>query len=363
MQHIITDLFMHIYQRRPSYAELKQHMHMSYDAVLDKTFAEHIISCGSIQQCEEPMIFIPRDAGFFSVFNYYIGLIYIGIKAYPLYNRQLFLTHNGDLNKHFCYWTQEENAWMSYLSPIVFHEGDDTHVNIMNSISQMKITKGEQTPCEIRNPYFTKLLMTKKELWEIWRYRMNTVYTRYIHFSDKLSSRVDTFWNANVNKEKEYVIGIHYRHPSHHVESGRIYPSDYYQEVKKITTLLPDKDKDVKIFIASDNDLGIMAFNYYFDCFYMSDVERCSLDSVLEWAFARGDGGKSDAVDFIDGVGYQYHYQKCANNDYDEKHGADVICETLALSRCDYVVHGISNIALAVSYINPHVIMHPILPK
>ena len=354
---------MHIFQRRPSYAEIKNYLNMSYDAALDKAFVEHIISGGSPSPLVEPVIYIPRDAGFFSVFNFYIGLLYAGFQAYPFYNRPLFLTHNGGVNKHFCYWTKEENAWNSYFDPILFHEGDDTHKNLA-SVTKMRITIGEKAPCEFRNPYFTKLLMQKSELWDVWRHRVHDVYSRHIRVSEKIQNRVDAFWDANV--DGHYVIGIHYRHPSHHVESGRIYLYDYLQEVNKVIDKLAEKEKArLKIFIASDNELGIMAFTHFFreiQPFYMLDVDRCNVDSILQWAFARGDGGKSNTDDFINGIGYQYHYKKCANDDFDERYGEDVMCETSALSRCHHVVHGVSNIALAVSYINPSISMHPILP-
>ena len=361
----LQDLFMHIYKRKPSQEEAKNYMYLERDEALRKVFADYIGSWPPGLSCShDTQIFIPRDAGFFSVFNFLMGLLYMGTKAYPYYNKQVFMMRNG-VNKHFCYWTDKENAWMDYFMPL-----DDEHEDITKSMykddaRRVKIVSGEDAPCEFRSPFFIKMLMTNRDLWSLWRHRVHDVYNKHIRVTDKIQERVDRFWKANVDSSghKHYVIGVHFRHPSHYVEGGKIFFADYFRKIEQIINTIPDTDIYVKIFIASDTEWGIMAFKHHYKWvspFYMQDIERCSVDNLLEWGYARGEG-KSDDMDFINGVGYQYHYTKCAGQEFNARHGQDVLCEVLALSRCDCVVHTVSNIALAVSYMNPNIEMHPIV--
>jgi hypothetical protein len=356
----VQDLFMYIYKRKPSKEEASKYAHLEGEEALHKAFADYIVSSPpGGAAAAPPQVFVPRDAGFFSVFNFLMGLLYNGTRAYPYYNMQAFMMRHGGVNQHFCYWTNKENAWMDYFEPL-----DDEHENITAAHGSLAIVSGEDAPCEFRGPFFIKLLMQNRDLWTLWRHRVNSVYNRHIRVRDKIQQRVNRFWKANViNSHTHYIIGVHYRHPSHFVEGGKIYFADYFRKIEEILRRIPDKDVFVKIFIASDTDVGIMAFTHRFKWvapFYMHDVERCSIDNFLEWAHARG---TADNMDFINGVGYQYHYTKCAAKDFSSRHGEDVLCEVLALSRCDCVVHTVSNVALAVSYMNPNVEMHPIMAK
>lgn len=142
-------------------------------------------------------------------------------------------------------------------------------------------------------------------------------------------------------------IGVHYRHPSHSCEQGYVYFQDYFKIIDSL-------DQTAKIFLATDNDLGVIAFKdrYGDRIVYRKEAKRTNIDNILRWAYSSSKG-KPDNQGFIDNEGFQVHYDSKPSISM----GIDVIVDTLCLARCGCFVHTISNIAQAVSYINPGIHM------
>ena len=73
----------------------------------------------------------------------------------------------------------------------------------------------------------------------------------------------------------------------------------------------------------------------------------------LHWAFGLADG-KADHVGFINGKGYELHHKRVKQNN-NKKMTIDLLKEVLCLSKCNQLINNISNIPLAISYINPNI--------
>lgn len=292
--------------------------------------------------------FIPRDAGFFSVFNFLIGSIEQQLHAYPLFNKKIFEHYNHQPPKHFCYWGSNNNSWFDYFGPISYYDDDDTHIS--KKIYELPIINGSHIASEeFTHPAAIKKLFLDYDRFNSWRHRIHEIYQQYIHLNQNITTIAD---NIFYNIGDTPTIGIHYRHPSHSIESGCLYLKDYFQ---KIDSLLI-KHPDAKIFIASDTMFGILAFKekYPDQIFYIDTVDRLDLDNILQWAFALIKHNNIDVVGFINNKGYELQHQQSENSTIDpSKLTTDLLTETICLSKCDYLVHGLSNIALAISYINP----------
>lgn len=299
----------------------------------------------------EPCCFIPRDAGFFSVFNFFLGALIAGQRLYPYYNKKAFQDVHKE-NKHFCYWSGRDNSWFDYFEPVSFFKGDNIHEGY--EYTKYRISHGEAAGGEFRNPIVYGKMMNSPELWKPWRKMVNSVVRKYIHIKEHIIDAVDDFWV--INNLGNNVIGVHYRHPSHYVESGKVFLRDYFE---KIDTILLEHPA-AKIFLATDNELGLMAFSHRYNgrVTYIPEVTRVEVDNILEWAHEK----KGDIMDFVDGRGYQLHYTLCGS-ERGSKAGEDILKEVLCLSKCKWFVHVISNVALAVSYFNPDLDMHTVLSK
>lgn len=292
----------------------------------------------------EPSLFVPRDAGFFSVFNFLIGSIMTGTRVYPYYNKEIFLKLTKGVNKHFCYWTDNvENCWFEYFEPIQYYPGDDEHTT--KKIHDYRITGGEFSGGEFREPKLYRKLVLNTVLFNLWRKAVNKIFNKFIKIKQPIIDSVNTFWKDNNLTD---VIGVHYRHPSHFVENGHVLIRDYTKHIDKILSTNPN----AKIFLATDTDFGIAAFRmkYQDKIVILPDIQRLELDNILEWAYAKCQKDAiSDEMDFINNKGYQLHYSLINKQN---NAGHDILKEALCLAKCKWIVHGISNISLAVCYMN-----------
>ena len=63
-----------------------------------------------------PYTFIPRDAGFFSVFNFIAGELYDGRRVYPLFELEEYLKYRSE-NRHFAYFGPQGHQQLVRLFP------------------------------------------------------------------------------------------------------------------------------------------------------------------------------------------------------------------------------------------------------
>ena len=292
--------------------------------------------------------FVPRDAGFFSVFNFYIGSLASGDRVYPYFNKKSLLLLNQNINDHFCYWTDKDNCWFDYFEKVSFYEKDNTHEDVKQMLF-FRMTNGSDKASDFfRFPKETEKLISNEGLFSKWRKEISPFYKKYIRFNKDIIKGVDSFWSKN--KLSNNTIGVHYRHPSHSIESGQLYLKQYFDEVDKRL----DKNSTSDVFLASDNDFGILAFKqrYKDKIKYIEDIKRLDLDNFLAWSFSLANRkAEVDSVGFIGGKGLELHHttDKNINN---KKMTQDLLKEVICLSRCDSLICSQSNISLALSYMN-----------
>lgn len=294
---------------------------------------------------DTPMLFVPRDAGFLSVFNYYIGMLTMRNRIYPIWNYDKFLKTNGiDAPKHFAYFNSaSDNSWYEFFERVEFFPGD------AGPTLEHPVTQGIECPSQFRSPGEFKDVIGNS----MWREATHNVFKQYIRLTPALRERVDTIKREYISTDADKTtIGVHFRHPSHCCEQGIVLLRDYFREIDKII----DSHPNVWIYLATDNDLGVLAFSqrYGTRLGYIQDITRTSLDNLLEWAYERGTS-HTDSMGFIGGKGYELHYTAAVNNPHgDPKLGTDVLTDVFCLAACEYFIHTASNVALAVSYINPN---------
>jgi hypothetical protein len=303
-----------------------------------------------------PATCIPRDAGFFSVFNFYMAALATdpNRRVYPSWTLSDFARVNKTTSpKHFCYFSKEHNnAWLEYFKPVSFFPSDTTMTQPQST--NFAVTQGYDGPPEFRIPTVTAALFSRPTFGE-WRQKTHQVFTKAVQLSDKLSAVVATKREALFKGRARPFIGVHYRHPSHCCEEPRpLLFTDYF---KTIDSLL-EQHPTASILLCTDTDLGVTAFKNEYGgsrLIYDPDVRRTSLDNILEWAYARG-RGTVNAVGMINNRGYELQHTQ--DGPYHSDLGCDVICDVMLLAQCDHFVHTVSNLALAVSYFNPAVEMH-----
>jgi hypothetical protein len=301
---------------------------------------------------DAPKCFVPRDAGFFSVVNFFVGQLARLGRVYPNFDRDAFQRVNGtNAPKHFCYFTDRPNAWFDYFEPVSFYKDDTEHVT--GQYKSYEVTQGHEAPEAFRRHETYAAMMRNTQSFGQWRRDAHEWYRRFLRPVPEVALRVHAFWDQTFRGAR-HVVGVHYRHPSHCVEQGQLFLKDYFAAVDKVLRSKPS----AKIFLATDSDFGIACFamRYGAKVQYMRDVHRLDVDSVLEWGYAMR-RNRMDAMGFVDGKGYQLHYKLCEAGAVTNVPGRDVLCEALCLAKCGTLIHSVSNVALAVSYMNPNLEM------
>ena len=126
-----------------------------------------------------PIKCIPRDAGFLSVFNFYIGSLVAGKRYYPYWNKEEFLKIHKQI-KHFAYMTDVNNSWLHYFEPVQFYENDTI------DISTLKETEfGLVASPEFRVPSKTKEHFLSPNFQE-WRIKVHSVFSKYIKIQPRI---------------------------------------------------------------------------------------------------------------------------------------------------------------------------------
>jgi hypothetical protein len=220
-------------------------------------------------------------------------------------------------------------------------------------IFKLPLSSGFSAPKQFTHPSAFDLLMSNKYLFNKWRKHVNLFYKKYIKFQSSIINKAQFFIKNNFSTNN--IIAVHYRHPNHVCESGKVYLQQYFDKIDNIIINNPDAE----IFLATDNEFGILAFihKYGHKVKYIPDITRLTLDSFLDWGYKLMNKKTIDIVGMIDGDGPELHHTILSNNQDTKKPTIDLLTEVNCILRCRWFVHTVSNISLAVSYMNPEIDM------
>ena len=309
-------------------------------------------------------LFIPRDAGFLSVLNWYVSVRCLNEKVYPFVHREVLELVNKRCN-HFCYYdTNVENSWFLFFEPTDYTHKTIDLQTVLHHVRNNRYTQGWEGRKELMFfPIADRFRKSNQVQFQKWRNEINALFRRNIRYSvlvtETIAKKERAFTHvANVPNMRSFV-GVHYRNPSHCKEQGIVHFKDYF---KCIDTIL-EKHPSQRIFLATDTELGVAVFKnrYGSRLIYDTDVHRTSADDFLDWCFARS-SHETDGEGLVGGKGYDAHAKLAQNHDNElgKDMGVEVLVDAELLSRCSHFVHTVSNMTIAVSYLNPDVILIPV---
>ncbi|MHC2089587.1 glycosyltransferase [Methylobacterium sp. CM6244] len=184
-----------------------------------------------------------------------------------------------------------------------------------------------------------------------WRKQYHTVFNRYIHLLPHLQAEIDCF--ARDRMSSTFMIAAHVRHPSHTVEQPDHVIAGTEKYIRQIYELLAQRgiqvaDPDWGVFLATDQEKVVRSFQEEFGdrVAYFEDVRRtrASEDAAFEKL--------SDAE--RNQEGYQLQHLVAASRDqWTTDMAWEVIRDAYCMARCNVLLHVVSNVSTAVSYMNP----------
>ncbi|RZJ99265.1 MAG: hypothetical protein EOO43_27090, partial [Flavobacterium sp.] len=126
---------------------------------------------------DAPYKFVPRDAGFFSVFNFFIGSLSSGCKVYPYFNKNAIIKLDSKIS-HFCYLDNNiDNSWFNYFEPISYFSSDDIHQKSL--YKNFQTTRGEFSSDLFKYPKVSQSIYRYKDFYK-WRCRIHNIFKNYI---------------------------------------------------------------------------------------------------------------------------------------------------------------------------------------
>ncbi|MBX4187724.1 MAG: glycosyltransferase [Candidatus Doudnabacteria bacterium] len=298
-----------------------------------------------------------NDGGFFSVFNTLVSYLVWELHenpdsvVFPDWRIKKLKERFGNDIKNFCYGTEADgNIWLKLFEPIAYKDIDDSVYNKELELYQNAVVVNNWN--EFREPLLTYIhayKLYKKENFQKWREWYNSYYKKYLKVRPHIKESVDRFVGKYFDGKK--VIAAHIRHPSHGMEQpgGRLPTVELFCE--KITELIKQqnwKPEEYVLFIATDQDSVIEYFKKYFpdNLVYSGDVKRVTAEDDMLFK-------KLSAEEQLK-EGHQIQHKTAADpSKWSVSMAEEVVIDALLLAESDYFIHVTSNIATAVSFMNP----------
>lgn len=297
-------------------------------------------------------ILLHRNGGFFSNINSLIAALSTSSRFYPLWSKVAFLKGTDKDSSHFSYLGDgAANGYLHFFEEVKYTAHDMTMASAHFKVIPPKRFQQfySSFPADLLFPW-TRPFWSPK--FSDFRRFYHGIYQRFIHPKPTYLLKAKSIISS------EYTIGVHLRNPVHFVETGTVYMRQYYSVIDKTLTAHPD----AKIFLASDTSFCIQAFleRYGDRVVFHRGVQRASLDLLFEVFYRIGSGNATlDPIGQLvtkngKSVGSELHSTQQSSKTL----GEEVLIDTLSLSYCNEFIGISSNIALAVSYINPNISMH-----
>lgn len=301
-----------------------------------------------------------HDGGFFSVFNTFISHfvwnfgrpdVSAVIPDWRISTLRSYRSVNTPMS--FCYGTEADgNIFTKLFLPI-----PDMPIEI-DDYNNDQFLKTNTVYFDNFNEQNEPLLtyINARELYRTpdfseWRHRYGRFYKKYFRIKDTVKTQIE----ALVAEEfkSEYVIGVHIKHPSHAIEQPNGFMPEVSNFIRKILDVIEEKNlTSYKIFLATDQDSVVNNLISVFGnrVIFRGDVARTTLADDARYRSLGKDAQMRE--------GHQIQNLLAADpSRWSLKMAEDVIIDAHLLASCDCFIHVTSNIATAVSYINPNLEM------
>lgn len=306
-------------------------------------------------------IIVPvHDGGFFSVFNTFLSHFVwnfnrAGVSAViPDWRISTLKSYRSiQTPMSFCYGTEADgNIFIRLFLPI---PDMPVHVSDYNNDSFLKSNSTYLDDFNEKNEplltYIHARKLYKSADFAEWRHRYGRFYSKYFKVNDSIKTRIDAIV---LNKfDSNYVIGVHIKHPSHVIEQANGFMPNVSDFIKKILDIIEIKKLvSYKIFLATDQESVVESLKLVFGerLIFRDGVVRTTSD----------DDARYLTLDKVDQMREGHQIQNLIASDQSRwsiKMAEDVLIDAHLLASCNLFLHVTSNIATAVSYINPEIEM------
>lgn len=307
-------------------------------------------------------VVIANDGGFFSVFNRMVSYITWATTEHPDsvvlpdWRVEAMQRHwKTSTFTSFCYGTpQDGNLWLKLFEPLPYREyGEADYEDDAVLYRGAELKDDFNQDSEPWLTYIHAYKLYKSTGFRRWRQWYHAHLCSHVRLRAHLRTRIEAFHDEHLRGRT--VICAHIRHPSHGIEQpgARMPTVELYCE--KIRTLMGERGLtplSTRLFLATDQESVVeqVAAEFGDMVVYSPGVRRTTSEHDRRFA------GLDEAERMREGHQIQ-HLTAADPSKWGLRMAEEVILDAYLLARGDYFIHVTSNIATAVSFINPRIRM------
>lgn len=299
------------------------------------------------------------DAGFFSIFNAFMShLVWQQNEqrchaVYPDWDVDRLIARLADRQvMSFCYGQPGDgNLWTRLFEPLfgsTEQEMNDPEFLYRHS-SEPQHRHNEQREPLMTYVHAYRLYQTPD--FSAWRRQYNRIFRQHVRLKPSLSNEINEFVRRHF--AREFMVAAHVRHPSHTVEQPgaviaheKAYIAGIYDAVR--ARGLDLEGEDWGVFLATDQERVVQLFRKEFGnrLSYCDDVRRTRADEDARF--------ESLSLEERNQEGHQLQHLVAADRtSWSVRMAWDVVRDAYIMARCHTMLHVVSNVSTAVSYMNP----------
>ncbi|MFC0400946.1 glycosyltransferase [Paraburkholderia rhizosphaerae] len=316
--------------------------------------------CASLSGVDRTVV-QAHDGGFFSVFNVFMSHLVWDQRdkrrhlVLPDWNVDRMIEREGTSKfVSFCYGRPGEgNVWSRLFKPLyglTELDMDDAELLYRKGTAPRVLFNQDREP---QLTYVHAYKLYKSGQFAGIRRQYHKAFTDHVHLRDEYRNEVDEFCARHF--AGKFVIAAHVKHPSHALEQPDAKIAHVQAYVEKVRQELSARGIDEAspewaVFLATDQDRVVARFRNEFGgklvCY--TDVRRTTEAEDARYDKIEGDRRRDE--------GFQVQHLVAANPDsWDVRMAWEVIRDAMTMSRCNVLLHVVSNVSTAVSYMNPDI--------
>ena len=302
---------------------------------------------------------LAHDGGFFSVFNAWISHVVWEQRegrchaVLPDWDVGRMMAQQGtDAMVSFCYGQPGDgNIWSHLFEPpfgFTDAELDDPAVLYRRAVRPEFVHNERREP---QMTYVHAYKLYQSRAFAAWRRQYHAVFARHIRLRPRLQAEIDSFRARHF--DGRFVIGAHVRHPSHTIEQPGAVIAHEDAYIGRIRAEVARRGlKDWAVFLATDQDRVVQRFRTEF-----GDRVAC-LEGVRRTVAAE-DAAYDRLPDSEKGkLGWQLqHLVAKDQTNWSVDMAREVVRDAWLMAQCRVLLHVVSNVSTAVSYMNPELEM------
>ena len=304
---------------------------------------------------------VGHDGGLFSVFNAFTTHLVWAQRELrchsltPDWDVGRMLSHLGkERFLSFCYGQPGDgNIWCHLFEPpFGFSDAELNDPAVLYERSTHPVRQNN----EAREPdmtYVHAYRLYQSDAFRMWRRLYHRITADHIRLRPSLQAQVDAF--SAQHFDGRFVIAAHVRHPSHTTEQPGAVIAHQDAYIRRIYAELARRglgSDGWTVFLATDQDRVVNRFKAEFGerLAWLHDVRRTS--DQEDQVFDQLSPGERN----VDGYQLQHVVARDPAN-WSTNMAREVVRDAWLMARCNMLLHVVSNVSTAVSYLNPAVEM------